>query len=130
MPSMQDFRQVETRGFYEPTGAVSFTDGVNGVAAAIAHAPSLGLEDIVVNTWGLEFAVPSVVDRYALATRVVANAGGTLRVAFVARPEAIDSQKIGAVMLQNRGVVADTFATEAEAVSWLDSRRLRSPGSG
>jgi hypothetical protein len=129
MTSMRNFRQVGTRGFYEPTGSVSFADGASGVATAIAYAHSLGLADIVVNTLSLDFPVPSVVDRYTLATRVVANAGGTLRVAFVARPEAIDFQKIGSVMMQNRGIIADTFATEAEALAWLDSKRMPSPGN-
>jgi hypothetical protein len=120
MTSISGFRQVGSRGFYQPSGAVSFEQGLEGVAAAIAQARRLGLTDIVINTLGLGFSVPSVVDRYTLALRVVENAGSTLRVAFVARPEVIDSQKIGAVMVQNRGVISDTFATEAEALSWLD----------
>ena len=122
MTSIRDFNQVGTRGFFQPSGAVSFDEGLDRVAAAIAHARALGLADIVINTLGLGFSVPSVVNRHTLALRVVENAGGTLRVAFVVRPEAIDFQKIGAVMVQNRGIISDTFATEAEALAWLDTR--------
>jgi hypothetical protein len=45
-----------------------------------------------------------------------------LRVAMVARRELIDPQKIGVLMMQNRGGTGDVFATEAEALSWLDAR--------
>ena len=121
MTSIRDFTQVGTRGFYQPTGAVSFEQGLEGVAAAIAHARRLGLADVVINTLGLTFAVPSVVDRYTLATRVAENAGGALRVAFVVRPEVIDPGKIGAVMAQNRGVISDTFTAETDALRWLDT---------
>ena len=123
MTPMRDFKQVGTRGFYQPTGEVTFDEGADGVAAAIAHARRLGLADIVVNTLGLKYTRPSVVERYALALRVAESAGGQLRVAFVAPADYIDFQKIGAVMAQNRGAISDTFATEAEALRWLDARR-------
>jgi len=122
--AISDFRQVGMRGFYQPAGAVTFDVGVAGVAAAIAHARRLGLADIVINTRDLTFDNPSVVDRYTLAQRVVANAG-PLRVAFVARAEHIDFQKIGSVMAQNRGAITDIFATEDEALRWLDTRRTQ-----
>ncbi len=48
-----------------------------------------------------------------------------LRVAFVARPEHIDSQKIGMLIAQNRGLSADVFASEAAALAWLDARLAR-----
>jgi len=121
MTSLSEFRQVGTRGFFEPTGVVTFEEGVERVATAIAHARGLGLTDIVINTLGLGFSSPSVIDRYTLAMRVVENAGFMLRVAFVARREHIDFQKIGSVMTQNRGVISDIFPSEEEAIHWLDA---------
>ena len=65
---------------------------------------------------------PTVFARYAMATRWAQSAGATLRTAMVARPELIDPQKIGALMVQNRGVIGDVFASEIEALAWLDAR--------
>ena len=60
--------------------------------------------------------------RYGMATRWAETAGAALRVALVARPEVIDRQKIGVLMLQNRGGTGDVFANEADALAWLDAR--------
>ena len=48
--------------------------------------------------------------------------GRRMRVAIVTRPELIDTQKIGMLMAQNRGVNGDVFAHETEALAWLDAR--------
>ena len=40
----------------------------------------------------------------------------------MARPELIDPQKIGVLMLQNRGGSGDVFSNETEALAWLDAR--------
>jgi hypothetical protein len=86
-------------------------------------ARDLGLADLLVNTTGLSgFAPPSVFARYAMATKWAQSAGAALRTALVARPELIDPQKIGALMVQNRGAIGDVFASEPEALLWLDAR--------
>ena len=93
-----------------------------GALAQNVHR-DLGLVDILVNTTGLTgFTPPSVFARYGMSTKWAQTAGSTLRVAMVARMELIDPQKIGVLMLQNRGGVGDVFTNEAEALAWLDAR--------
>jgi len=119
---MKDFEQVGSRGFYRPIAQVSFEQGVLMVADSMATARELGLADLLVNTTGLTgFGVPSVFARYDMANKWASTAGAALRVALVARPEIIDRQKIGVLMLQNRGGSGDVFVNEAEALAWLDS---------
>lgn len=123
MSAMNSFEQVGTRGFFRPIASVTFEKAVEMVAGAMRNARELGLDDLLVNTIGLTgFTSPSVFARYAMATQWVQTAGSTLRVALVALPEVVDPQKIGVLMIQNRGVTGDVFATEAEALAWLDSR--------
>jgi hypothetical protein len=133
MRAMKDFEQVGTRGFYRPVARVSFEQAVDLVAGAMVNARELGLADLVVNTTGLTgFTPPSVFGRYAMAGKWTQSAGAMLRVALVARPELIDPQKIGVLMMQNRGGTGDVFATEADALTWLDLRLgpgQRTPGS-
>ena len=57
-----------------------------------------------------------------MATKWAQTAGAALRVALVARPELIDPQKIGVLMMQNRGGNGDVFTNEADALAWLDAR--------
>jgi len=123
MRAIKDFEQVGTRGFYRPIAQVSFEQAVDMVAQAIVGARDLGLVDMLVNTTGLTgFTPPSVFARYGMSTKWAQTAGSTLRVAMVARVELIDPQKIGVLMLQNRGGIGDVFTNEAEALAWLDAR--------
>ena len=123
MRTMKEFEQVGSRGFYRPNAKVTFEQAVDMVAEAMTLARELGLADLLVNTTGFTgFPPPSVFARYAMATKWVQSAGATLRTAVVARPELIDPQKIGALMVQNRGAIGDVFSSEPEALLWLDAR--------
>ena len=123
MRAMKDFEQVGSRGFYRPIAHVSFEQAVEMVAEAMATARELGLSDLLVNTTGLTgYTPPSVFARYAMANKWTQSAGAALRVALVARAEVIDPQKIGVLMMQNRGGSGDVFTSEAEALAWLDAR--------
>jgi len=120
---MKDFETVGTRGFYRPIAQVSFEQAVDMVAQAIATARDMGLADMLANTTGLTgFTPPSVFARYGMSTKWAQSAGSTLRVALIAREELIDRQKIGVLMMQNRGGTGDVFSNEAEALAWLDAR--------
>lgn len=124
MTVMKDFEQVGSRGFYRPLAQVSFEQAVDMVARAMATARELNLADLLVNTTGFSgFTPPSVFARYDMAAKWAQSAGAALRVALVARPELIDPQKIGVLMVQNRGASGDVFLNEAEALAWLDARR-------
>jgi hypothetical protein len=57
-----------------------------------------------------------------MATKWAESAGSTLRVALVARTELIDPQKIGVLIMQNRGGNGDVFTSEADALEWWEAR--------
>ena len=123
---MTGFEIVATRGFYHPVGRVTFEQGVELITQALLRARALGLDDIVVNITGLSgFEIPGVFERYDMVTKWVKCVRTFLRVAFVAQPAHIDSQKIGMLIAQNRGLSADVFASEAAALAWLDARLAR-----
>jgi hypothetical protein len=117
------FESVGTRGFHRPVGVMTFEQAIERVAQGMLHARSIGLTELVSNTIGLTgFPRPTVVGRYAFATRWAECGGGVLRLAIVAPAESIDPQKIGVVMARNRGLDTDVFTSEPAAVAWLDSR--------
>ena len=120
---MDHFEQAGSRGFYRPVGNLSFEQAVDLVAEAIQVARELGLSDLLVNVTELTgFTAPSVFARYSMATKWAQVAGASLRVAMVARPEIIDPQKIGVLIMQNRGGTGDIFTSERDALEWLDAR--------
>jgi hypothetical protein len=121
---MNDLELVGTRGFFRPVARVSFEQGAGMIVSAMKQARAVGLSDLVVNIIGLTGFEPlKIFERYAMATRWVESAGAALRVAWVLRPELIDPQKIGIVMAQNRGASCEVFATETDALAWLDARQ-------
>jgi hypothetical protein len=123
MQQLANFEVLGRRGFYRPTGKVSFEQAVEMVVAAMAHARTLELTGLMVNARGLTgMTPPSIFARHAFALKWAESAGSRLHVALVARPEFIDPEKIGVLMAQNRGVSGDVFTTEAQALAWLDSR--------
>lgn len=123
MEQLAHFAVVGRRGFYRPSGKVSFEQAVELVGMAMRHARSLELSSLLVNTNGFTgITPPTIFARHALAVKWAESAGARLHVALVARPEFIDPQKIGVLMAQNRGVSGDVFTNEASAIAWLDSR--------
>ena len=123
---MTGFETVATRGFYHPVCRVTFERGVELITQALLRARALGLEDIVVNISGLSgFEPPGVFERYDMITKWVRCVRTCLRVAFVVRSEFIDSQKIGMLIAQNRGLSAEVFDSETDALAWLDGRLAR-----
>ena len=91
---------------------------------AIDHARDQGINELLVNLYGLNgFRPPSVGERFFIIQQWAVAARGQVRVALVARAELIDPNKFGVLVARNRGFNADIFATEADAVAWLDSRR-------
>jgi hypothetical protein len=122
MQPPEQFEQVGSRGFYRPVAVVTFEQAVDMVAQAMRYARERGLADLLVSSLGLTgFPAPSTIARYSLAVKW-AESAGALRVAFVARAELIDSQKIGVLMAQNRGANGDVFTNDADALAWLDAR--------
>jgi hypothetical protein len=124
MNNLANFEIVGQRGFFRPAGKVSFEQAADLVAEAMKVARAAGLASLLINTQGFTgFASPSILGRHQLALKWAENAGPALHVAFVARPEMIDPEKIGVIMVQNRGVSGDVFTSEAAAIAWLDSRQ-------
>ena len=121
---MNDFEVAGSRGFYRPRAQVTLERGLGMMLMAAKHARKLGLADQVVNTLGFTgFEFPRVIARYTFFTQMVESSGAALRVVLVVRPDLIDFQKIGVLIFQNRGGSGDVFASEAEALAWLDAGR-------
>ncbi|HEX5162011.1 MAG TPA: hypothetical protein VFV88_09825 [Steroidobacteraceae bacterium] len=124
MGTMKGLEQIGSRGFYRLAGAVTVQEGVELVANAIRAAREFGLVDMLVDvTETTGYGAPNTFDRYQMGAVWADAAGPDFNVAMVARAELIDPQKIGVLVAQNRQAMADVFATEAEALKWLEARQ-------
>jgi hypothetical protein len=117
----ETFALLRGRGFFRPAGVVSLNEAVELVSAAITAARENGARDLLVNITALTgFPSPDTFARFFAAVEWAARARCQLRVAMVARADLIDPQRFGVTVAANRGLTADVFTAEAEAVVWLD----------
>lgn len=117
------FEAIDARGYFRPIGKVSLEDAVRMVSGVITFAREKGIRELLINVTALTgFDSPSIVDRFMFIEKWAKAAQGRVRIAMVARPEMIDQRKFGVTVAANRGLVADVFTTEAEAVAWLNAK--------
>ena len=118
--------RIGKRGFYRPSGSVTFEQGLELIAGAIRWAREEQLADILVDIRGFTLVGQlTTFMRYELGKRLAELSGGVVRVSMVANASVIDPQKIAALVAQNRGMNVDVFTSEADAIKWLDARASR-----
>jgi hypothetical protein len=122
MSKPEHFEILEKHAVFRPTGQVSIGQAVELVKQAIDFARSLNIQKLLIDITNLTgFEPPDVAMRYFIIHEWARVAGRRVRVALVARPEMIDYQKFGTTVAANAGFVADSFATEEDALIWLES---------
>jgi hypothetical protein len=104
---------------FRPMGNMSFYDATGIVAESLSFATFLCVNRLLVNATTLTgFPSPNTWQRFWMATQWASIARG-LRLAVVARPELIDAERFGITVARNRGLFANVFTSEAEAIAWL-----------
>ena len=116
-----DHFQVEDgHARYRPVANVTFDQAVAMIRAAIAAARRHRVGDLLVDTTGLSgFCSPETFERFLAVVGWATEAGGSLRLAMVARAEMIHPQKLGVLVAAERQLVSNIFTTEPEARAWL-----------
>jgi hypothetical protein len=121
MTKAVSIEQVGDIGFFRPVQSCRFQQAVQLVAIAMVQAREQGLRKLLVNSHGLTgFDPPSVFERLAMIRTWAESAQGRLKVAMVTPPELMDSERIGVVIAASVGLDGNTFASEAEALDWLN----------
>lgn len=122
MSELRYFEIVGDHAEYRPSGHVSLSQMVQLVASALVFAREQHIRELLVVTTGLTgFKPPPIADRYYFIQEWAKASGHIVRLALVARPEMIDGQKFGVTVAANNDFVANIFASEAEALAWLQS---------
>jgi len=118
----EGFTIAGDRGVFRPAGSVSFDNAVELVSSAIEAARENEARDLLVNTVSLTgFASPDTFARFFAAVEWAARARSQLRLAMVAQAELIRPQKFGVIVAANRGLTAEVFTAETDAIAWLDA---------
>src|SRR5262245_48007187 len=120
MDALQFFKIVEGHAVFRPSGKVPLREAAALITAAIRVARDKAIRQLLIVTSGwTELPSPSVSERYEFAKEWAEAAESSIRIAVVARPELIDHEKFGVTVARNRGLIADVFTSEEEALAWL-----------
>ncbi len=126
MSKLQYFKIVGDHAEYRPIGHVSESEMVQLVESAIVFARGQQIEKLLVNTLGLTgFRPPSLLARYYFIQDWAKASEGIVSAVLVALPEMIDFEKFGVSVAANNGFSAEIFASEDEALAWLQGAELK-----
>jgi hypothetical protein len=101
-------------------GRANLQEAAQMITAAIVHAREQDQRNLLLDITGLTgFAPPGVGQRFFFFEEWARAARARVRVAFVARPEMIDSRKFGITVAANNNFTAEAFTSTAEAMAWL-----------
>jgi len=105
---------------YRPVSDVTFLKVIELCSDAISFSRMQKIRCLLVDTTRLAgFGPPSTLDRFEFGSRCARAAEGKVKVAFLAKPEMIDTDGFGLVVAKNRGFRTGIFVSESEAVQWL-----------
>ena len=120
MSKLQDFEMVGAHAEYRPTGELSLAKATGLITSGIDFASERQVKKLMVVTLGLAgFQPPNIIQRYYFIHEWAKASAKSVKVAVVAHPEMIDSQKFGVTVALNIGFVSDVFTLEEEAITWL-----------
>lgn len=112
---------AEGHAHYRLEGTMTIKRGIESIAQAIVFTRERGVGRLLVDVTGIKLtAMPTVSDRYEWGETWAHAARGSVRVVIVAPKELIDPGRFGILVAANRGLESNVFATEAEALAWLE----------
>jgi len=107
---------------YRPRGKHSLAEAVALVSSAISYCREHGARKLLIDVAGLtELPIPTLVDRFLMVEEWAQVSHGTVVVAMVAPSEYIHPQKFGVKVALDFGLIVDVYASEEDALKWLQA---------
>ncbi len=120
MDTPETFELANGYARYDPAGKVTLLEALTLVSVAIAYAREKNIKLLLVDTTLLTgFDPPTAPELFSVGGQLARSGQGAVKVAIIARPEMIDPEKFAIVVANNRGLQAEAFTTETEALTWL-----------
>jgi len=120
MNAPESFLVAETHASYRPEKQITVDEAFDLVGAAIEFARENQFERLLVDTTRLTgFGSPGVWQRFIMGKLFAEKAKSRVKVALVARTDLIDPERFGVLVATNRGLLAEVFDSETDALRWL-----------
>jgi len=120
MNAPESFLVAETHASFRPEKRLALQEAFDLVGAAIQLARENEIERLLADTTKLTgFGSPGVWQRFLMGRLFAEKAKGRVKVAVVARSELIDPARFGVTVARNRGLQANVFDSDTDALGWL-----------
>ena len=120
MKKLEHFEQKGAYARFCPVGHLSFVEVAELMSRAVVRCRQKKIAKLLIDTTGLPgFHPPGMAEQYNLAERIASEAKSAVKIAHVAGPEWVRSGKFTAMVAKNRGLDANNFYSEPEALKWL-----------
>jgi hypothetical protein len=120
MDTPANFEAGKNYARFRPVGQISLNQAVDLISEALAFCVEKRIARLLVSATGLTgFGVPGTFERYSLSTRFASIARSRVKVVLVVNSEMIDPNRFGVTVAKNRGLNANVFSVEEEAIAWL-----------
>ena len=107
---------------FRPQGEFTFDQAVDLIDQALGYCMNNNIRGLLADVTEMTgFPPPTTIERFNFATKWAGTASGKVILSMIARPEMIDTDKIGVTMAGNRGLRCEVFTTDTDATDWLVS---------
>ncbi len=121
------FQIVGDHAVFRPVGHLTIGQAAEMVRCSIELAKRERVTRVLAVGTRLDaLSAPSFSQRFVIFSDWAAISHGRVRLSLVTRPWMIDPQKFGILVGRNRGLIADVFTSEEEALDWLMTYRYGS----
>ncbi len=115
-----DLQIADGYAVFRPIRELTVASAMVVVSEVIQYCCEHGIKRLLIDgTQVTGLQPPTTTQRYEVNTTWARVSAGAVKLAFVLRPELIDPQKFGMTVARNRGMQADVFVSESEALAWL-----------
>lgn len=121
MDTPEYFELADGYATYRPVGGVPLQQAIDWISRVITFSVEQKIPKLLVDSTQLTGLTPPLTwDRFRMAERFAhAARGAYIKVVLIALPEMLDPQRIGVTVARNRGLFANVFTSEPEAMAWL-----------
>jgi hypothetical protein len=120
MKRLQYFKQKKNYAVLCPVGRFPFDEMAHLMSRAVVFCRRQKIKKLlIISTRVSGFHPPKISERYDLAELLASDAASSVKIAHVASPEWVHSGEFDVLVSRNRGLDAENFLAESDALQWL-----------
>ena len=117
---LEHFNQKKEHAEFCPKGQGTFEDVAELMRLAVLRCRKQKIKKLLINSTGLSgLRPPRFLERYQFANSIASDASGKVKIAHVASRAWVRSGKFSILVAKNRGLDAENFLSEPDAMKWL-----------